>query len=82
MVNGNDFIIVNSIENELKINKNKIINISDRNTGIGFDQLIKKLDLPTKPNQNFFIRFFNADGSEAWNVPQWHKVCCKIYMEQ
>jgi len=62
--NGNDFIIVNSIENELKINKNKIINISDRNTGIGFDQLIK-IDLPTKPNQDFFIRFFNADGSEA-----------------
>ena len=36
--NGNDFIIVNSIENELKITKNKIIKISDRNTGIGFDQ--------------------------------------------
>ena len=62
--NGNDFIIINSIENELKITKNKIIKISDRNTGIGFDQLIK-IDLPTKPNQNFFIRFFNADGSEA-----------------
>ena len=62
--NGNDFIIVNSIENELKITKNKIIKISDRNTGIGFDQLIK-IDLPTKSNQNFYIRFFNADGSEA-----------------
>ena len=62
--NGNDFIIINSIENELKITRNKIIKISDRNTGIGFDQLIK-IDLPTKPNHDFFIRFFNADGSEA-----------------
>ena len=47
--NGNDFIIINSIENELKITRNKII----------------KIDLPTKPNHDFFIRFFNADGSEA-----------------
>ena len=62
--NGNDFIIINSIENELKITRNKIIKISDRNIGIGFDQLIK-IDLPTKPNHDFFIRFFNADGSEA-----------------
>ena len=62
--NGNDFIIINSIENELKITRNKIIKISNRNIGIGFDQLIK-IDLPTKPKQDFFIRFFNADGSEA-----------------
>ena len=62
--NGNDFIIINSIESELKITRNKIIKISDRNIGIGFDQLIK-IDLPTKPNHDFFIRFFNADGSEA-----------------
>ena len=62
--NGNDFIIINSIENDLKITRNKIIKISDRNIGIGFDQLIK-IDLPTKPNHDFFIRFFNADGSEA-----------------
>ena len=62
--NGNDFIIVNSIECELKITRKKITKISDRNIGIGFDQLIK-IDLPTKPNHDFFIRFFNADGSEA-----------------
>ena len=62
--NGNDFIIINSIEDELKITRNKIIKISDRNIGIGFDQLIK-IDLPTKHNHYFFIRLFNADASEA-----------------
>ena len=62
--NGNDFIIINSIEDELKITRNKIIKISDRKIGIGVDQLIK-IALPTKPNHDFFIRFFNADGSEA-----------------
>ena len=79
--NGNDFIIVNSIECELKITRKKITKISDRNIGIGFDQLIK-IDLPTKPNHDFFIRFFNADGSEAGMCLNWHKMCCKIYMEQ
>ena len=38
--NGNDFVIVNSIEQELKIKKSFIKKISDRNKGIGFDQLI------------------------------------------
>ena len=61
--NGNDFIIVNSIECELKITRKKITKISDRNIGIGFDQLIK-IDLPTKPNHDFFIRFFNADDQK------------------
>ena len=47
--NGNDFIIINSIEDELKITRNKIIKISDRNIGIGFDQLINCL-LYTSPS--------------------------------
>ena len=38
--NGNDFVIVNSIEQELKIKKSFIKKISDRNKGIGFDQLV------------------------------------------
>ena len=37
--NGNDFVIVNSIDNEIKIKKSFVKKISNRNTGIGFDQL-------------------------------------------
>ena len=62
--NGNDFVIVNSIEQELKIKKSFIKKISDRNKGIGFDQLIH-IGLPTKDQYSFFVRFYNSDGSEA-----------------
>ena len=62
--NGNDFVILNSIEHELKIKKSFVNKISNRNKGIGFDQLIH-IGLPTKDKYNFFIRFYNSDGSEA-----------------
>ena len=62
--NGNDFVILNTIDNRIKITKNFIKKISNRNKGIGFDQLIIA-ELPTKDNHDFFVRFFNADGSEA-----------------
>ena len=52
--NGNDFVILNSIEHELKIKKSFISKISNRNKGIGFDQLIH-IGLPTKDKYNFFI---------------------------
>ena len=62
--NGNDFVIINSIEQEIKLKKSFIRNIADRNKGIGFDQLIH-VCLPTKDNKDFFVRFYNCDGSEA-----------------
>jgi len=62
--NGNDFVIVNAIESEIIINKSFIKKISNRNKGIGFDQLIH-ICLPSKDNHDFFLRFYNTDGSEA-----------------
>ena len=62
--NGNDFVIINSIEDKFKLKKNFIKKISDRNKGVGFDQLIH-VALPTKHEYDFFIKFYNSDGSEA-----------------
>jgi diaminopimelate epimerase len=62
--NGNDFIVMNSIEQEFSPNKRLIKKLSDRNLGIGFDQLIL-VDSPKKPDSDFFIRFYNADGGQA-----------------
>ena len=64
--NGNDFVIVNSIDNEIKIKKSFVKKISNRNTGIGFDQLIH-ICLPTKSDKHFFIKFYNSDGSLGKN---------------
>ena len=56
--NGNDFIVMNSIEQEFSLNKRLIKKLSDRNSGIGFDQLIL-VDLPKKPDSDFFIKFYS-----------------------
>ena len=62
--NGNDFIVLNSIDNTHKLSKSRIKKLSDRNFGIGFDQVIL-IGPPTKDSFDFSIRFFNADGGEA-----------------
>ncbi len=62
--NGNDFIVLNSIEKNLAPKKSFIKRLSNRNTGIGFDQLIL-ISPPTKPESDFYIKFYNADGSQA-----------------
>ena len=61
--NGNDFVIVNSIDNEIKIKNNFIKKISNRNTGIGFDQLIH-ICLPTKADEHFLRNFLTQMGQK------------------
>ncbi len=62
--NGNDFIVVNDIESDLKLTNEKISFLAHRNFGIGFDQLIF-LTSPKKPENDFDVKFFNADGGQA-----------------
>jgi|TARA_B110000967_G_scaffold105920_1_gene108671 diaminopimelate epimerase len=62
--NGNDFIVMNSIEQDFIPSMKFIKKNADRQTGIGFDQLIL-IGLPIKENSDFMIKFYNADGGEA-----------------
>lgn len=62
--NGNDFVVMDSIRDDFVPKKIFIRKLADRNTGVGFDQLIL-IDLPTKPDLDFFVKFYNADGSQA-----------------
>lgn len=58
----NDFIAINNLKNKIKLSKKLIQKISDRKTGIGFDLL---MFLEKSEKQDFKIKFFNSDGSEA-----------------
>lgn len=62
--NGNDFIVINSLARDFNFTKKKISRLADRNKGIGFDQLII-IDAPTNKDADFFIKFFNSDGTSA-----------------
>ena len=61
---GNDFIVIDQREKEFNLSKSLIRKLSDRNFGIGFDQLliIEKSD---SHNADFKYRIFNADGGEV-----------------
>ena len=62
--NGNDFVMVNSLEKEFNPKKTLIKNLGDRNLGIGFDQMIH-IGAPSKDNRDFTLKFYNADGGQA-----------------
>jgi len=61
---GNDFIIINGLEYKIKNYKEIASNLCDRHWGIGGDGLVIILP-PEKTNNDFRMRIFNADGSEA-----------------
>ncbi|MBZ2279651.1 MAG: diaminopimelate epimerase, partial [Buchnera aphidicola] len=61
---GNDFVVINCIKKKLSLSADFIKKISNRYTGIGFDQLLfveKSYDLKF----DFHYRIFNANGNEV-----------------
>lgn len=61
---GNDFIVIDAINQSINLTTEQIRQMSDRHFGIGFDQLLlveKALD----DNTDFTYRIFNSDGSEV-----------------
>jgi len=61
---GNDFIILNQLQNQYNFNAKKIKLLSHRQFGIGFDQLLI-VEPSSNPKAEFKYRIFNADGNEV-----------------
>lgn len=61
---GNDFMIVDAINQPVYLNQAQVSRLSHRNFGIGFDQLIL-IEPPQHPETDFHFRIFNADGTEV-----------------
>lgn len=61
---GNDFMVVDTISQNVFFNESQIRKLADRNKGIGFDQLLL-VEPPPQPDVDFHYRIFNADGSEV-----------------
>ena len=61
---GNDFVVLNGLENKIEISANQAQLIADRRLGIGCDQLLLiQPSLDTSVDVRMLI--FNKDGSEA-----------------
>src|SRR3990167_6969890 len=61
---GNDFILVNAVTNLIEFSSEQIRKLSDRSTGIGFDQCLI-VEKSKTSEIDFFYRIFNADGQEV-----------------
>jgi diaminopimelate epimerase len=61
---GNDFVVINAIDQEVSLNFDQYRAIADRRFGIGCDQILL-VEKPRDDSTDFFYRIFNADGSEV-----------------
>merc|ERR1711879_877755 len=60
------FVVIDMITQTGRIRPERVRELSDRNFGIGFDQLLV-VERPTRTDTDFRYRIFNADGSEVEN---------------
>ncbi|WP_325891190.1 diaminopimelate epimerase [Grimontia sp. NTOU-MAR1] len=61
---GNDFMVVDCVTQNTYFSPDMIRRLADRNTGVGFDQLLV-VEPPYDPESDFHYRIFNADSSEV-----------------
>ena len=61
---GNDFVVIDAINQRIDLRAEQIRFIADRQFGVGCDQLLL-VENPTNPDADFKYRIFNADGSEV-----------------
>ena len=61
---GNDFMVIDNQQENVSLDEALIRRLSDRHTGIGFDQLLV-VEKASVPEAEFDYRIFNADGDEV-----------------
>ena len=61
---GNDFVVIDGINQTVVLDPAKIRQLADRHFGIGCDQVLL-VQAPDRPDADFRYRIFNADGGEV-----------------
>lgn len=61
---GNDFVVIDAINQRIKLSTPQIRHIADRRHGVGCDQLLL-VEAPEQPDTEFRYRIFNANGREV-----------------
>lgn len=61
---GNDFVVLDAINQHVELNAEQVRFIADRHFGVGCDQLLL-VERPTRNDADFRYRIFNADGGEV-----------------
>jgi diaminopimelate epimerase len=61
---GNDFVVIDAINQDVTLSPEQVRGLADRHRGIGFDQLLL-VERPGAAHVDFRYRIFNADGGEV-----------------
>ncbi len=61
---GNDFMVIDNLRKQVDLSPQDILRLSDRRTGIGFDQLLV-VNPSSVADAEFDYQIFNADGGEV-----------------
>ncbi len=61
---GNDFVVIDAINQQVDLDTSQIREIADRRHGVGCDQLLL-VEKPVQSDSEFRYRIFNADGGEV-----------------
>jgi diaminopimelate epimerase len=61
---GNDFVVIDAINQRVALTPDQVRHLADRHFGIGCDQLLL-VEAATSPAADFRYRIFNADGGEV-----------------
>ena len=78
---GNDFVIIDQLKNPIKFSKNDIKKISNRNYGIGCDQVLV-LEKSEKKEIAFKYKIYNKDGTESGQCGNGAKCIGKYYFDK
>jgi len=61
---GNDFVVVDAINQAVALDAGNVRSIADRHFGVGCDQLLL-IERPRSQGTDFYYRIFNPDGEEV-----------------
>jgi len=61
---GNDFVVIDAINQSAALNQEQVRFLADRRFGVGCDQVLL-VAASSRPEADFRYRIFNADGSEV-----------------
>lgn len=78
---GNDFMVIDGVTQRFAFTVENIKHLSDRNLGVGFDQLLL-VEPVTDPLADFIYRIFNADGSEVAQCGNGARCVARFIAEQ
>ena len=78
---GNDFVVLDARRRPLVLDSRQAVWLADRHVGIGCDQIIL-LEASDDPECAAFVRFLNADGSEAGACGNGSRCAARLLMEE